>query len=484
MPLTVASGKEAVKKAKSWIGTAYCWGGGHNGPVPVGTCVDCSGLVNQVYGTTGNTFTQVAMGRSVALQDAAPGDLFFFGALAPGEPHHVGIYTGNNQMIDAPHTGTQVRQESISGFGPVFSVRRLVPTDAAGNGGTGTTAGPIFNYAQIEGIWILAGGNAQTAAMAAAIAMAESGGNANASNANSNGSIDRGLWQINSSNGSMSSFDVMTNARGAVRISSGGTNWRPWCTAYSDGACGTRGGCYQCPGSPYQKFFNAGIAPDTTVNINATNAAANQLDTQQAVLTGSFNPFCILHGPQECFNQGGSTSDALVGGIINGIMHSILNPILQPIAGVMGVTAGVVLMLGGIWTLVGRTSVGQGVRGAAILAGGPEIGAAIGRTGGERAAYVSMIGQRERTRAREQGRVQAMNIRTQQAQERIVEQAVREQLRRESMAYREWLMRSRPPRGSGPPPPRQGQPPPREGTPRAGGRRVIPVRSSRVTRMG
>jgi len=196
---------------------------------------------------------------------------------------------------------------------------------------------------------------------------------------------------------------------------------------------------------------------------------------------------CILEGPQACFNAGGSSADALTGGIIKSIMHAIINPILNPIIGVMGVTAGAVLMGGGVWMLLGRPGAqigGQAVRGAAILAGGPEVGAVVARTGGERAAYTSMISQGRAQRAREQGRVQAMNIRTQQAGERIQEQAVREQLRRESMAYREWLMRTRPPRGSGPPPPRQGQPPPREGTPRAGGRRVIPVRSTRTTRMG
>jgi Lysozyme like domain/NlpC/P60 family len=482
---TVKSGGDAVKKAKGWIGTAYCWGGGHAGPVPVGTCVDCSGLVNQVYGTSGNTFTQVAMGSPIAsVAEAGPGDLIFFGPLAPGEPHHVGIYVGSNQMIDAPHTGTSVRQESIQGFGPINAIRRLVPTNA--NAGDGVNAtGPMFNYAQLEGIWILAGGNAQYAAMAAAIAMAESGGNANASGTNSNGSIDRGLWQINSSNGSGSSFDVMTNARTAVFMSSGGTNWRPWCTAYSDGACGTKGGCYQCPGSPYLKFYNAGIAPDTSVNINATNAAANLTSGQGAQTTSILgdNAFtCILQGPQACFNAGGSSADALAGGIIKGIMHSILNPIINPIIGAMGVTAGVVMMAGGVWILIGRPGgqiAGQGVRGAAILAGGPEVGAVVGRTGGERAAYVSMTSQRRAQEARGQGRTQAANIRTQQRYERQEEQAVREQLRRETLAYQEWLRRTRP-RGGGSPPPRQGQPPPRQGTPSR--RRVIPVRSTQRTR--
>ena len=490
MALSVKSGSEAVKKAKGWIGTAYCWGGGHSGPVPVGTCVDCSGLVNQVYGTTGNTFTQVAMGSSVpSIAEAGPGDLIFFGPLAPGEPHHVGIYTGNNQMIDAPHTGTSVRQESIQGFGPVNAIRRLVPTNPGASNGVGA-AGPMFNYAQLEGIWILAGGNAQQAAMAAAIAMAESGGNANASNTNNNSSIDRGLWQINSSNGSMSSFDVMANARAAIFMSNGGMNWRPWCTAYSDGACGTRGGCYQCPGSPYLKFLNPAIAPDTNVNVNATNAAANIVGPpQQGQLTAAFNPFCIFSGPQECMNQGGSAADAFVGGILNAIMTQILGPIIQRVAGAMGVTAGAVLMAGGAWMLLGKPGAqigGQAVRGAAIAAGGPEVGALFAKTGGERGAYISSLSQRRAQEERTAGRTQAKNIRTQQMYERVQEQAVREQLRRQSMAYQAWLTQARPfgPGGGGGPTPRTrpNPVPPREGQPPK--RRVIPVKSSTRTRFG
>jgi NlpC/P60 family len=135
------SGAAAVSAAQAWLGTPYCWGGGHGGPVAVGSaCVDCSGLVDQVFGITGTTFTQINMGAAVAsLNDAGPGDLIFFGPLAPGEPHHVGIYVGAGQMIDAPHTGTVVRQESIAGFGPIYGIRRLVSTTATGTA-TATTA--------------------------------------------------------------------------------------------------------------------------------------------------------------------------------------------------------------------------------------------------------------------------------------------------------------------------------------------------------
>jgi hypothetical protein len=67
------------------------------------------------------------------------------------------------------------------------------------------------------------------------VAMAESSGNPGASHRNSDGSIDRGLWQINSVHGSLSTFNRLANARAAVSISSNGRNWNPW-TTYKSGA--------------------------------------------------------------------------------------------------------------------------------------------------------------------------------------------------------------------------------------------------------
>lgn len=86
-----------------------------------------------------------------------------------------------------------------------------------------------YNFRQLEEIWVLAGGTLAEAPMAAAIALAESAGNPNAVNHNRNGSIDRGLWQINSVHGSLSSTDVAANARGAVKIYKE-SGWAPWVT--------------------------------------------------------------------------------------------------------------------------------------------------------------------------------------------------------------------------------------------------------------
>lgn len=74
---------------------------------------------------------------------------------------------------------------------------------------------------------------------AIAISLTESGGVANAQHLNTNGTIDYGLWQINSSHTQYNSnqliFDPVYNAKAAYQLSSGGRNWGPW-TTYSSGA--------------------------------------------------------------------------------------------------------------------------------------------------------------------------------------------------------------------------------------------------------
>ena len=60
---------------------------------------------------------QWAAGRQIPASQARAGDLVFFAGsdstmTAPG---HVGIVTGPSTMIDAPHTGQAVREESFSG---------------------------------------------------------------------------------------------------------------------------------------------------------------------------------------------------------------------------------------------------------------------------------------------------------------------------------------------------------------------------------
>ncbi len=125
---SVPNGQAVVADAQQYLGVPYQWGG--TNPA---TGLDCSGLVQRVYGDLGiqmprTSQEQATVGTAVAnLASAQPGDLVFFDPSASG-PGHVGIYIGNGQMIDAPHTGAAVR---VDGVGTPSAIRRIIPTGAA-----------------------------------------------------------------------------------------------------------------------------------------------------------------------------------------------------------------------------------------------------------------------------------------------------------------------------------------------------------------
>ena len=95
----------------------YEWGG----ETP-GVGFDCSGLVQAAYRAAGISLPRVAQDQydtGPHLPPGAPlqpGDLMFFGA-SPTSVTHVGIYAGTQDaqpvMIDAPHTGADVRAEPV-----------------------------------------------------------------------------------------------------------------------------------------------------------------------------------------------------------------------------------------------------------------------------------------------------------------------------------------------------------------------------------
>jgi hypothetical protein len=99
----------------------------------------------------------------------------------------------------------------------------------------GAASGAPLSCQHLEALWTSAGGSAGTALMAAEIATAESGGRQDATDPDSNGTVDRGLWQINSVHGALSTYNPAGNARAAVLLSSDGTDWSPWVT-YATGA--------------------------------------------------------------------------------------------------------------------------------------------------------------------------------------------------------------------------------------------------------
>jgi cell wall-associated NlpC family hydrolase len=107
------TGASAVAIAQHYLRVPYVWGGA----IPA-TGFDCSGLTRFVYAQLGVNLPHYAASQFAAFPklDPAqlqPGDLVFFEPKFDG-PGHVALYIGNDQMIEAPHTGALVRVSSFS----------------------------------------------------------------------------------------------------------------------------------------------------------------------------------------------------------------------------------------------------------------------------------------------------------------------------------------------------------------------------------
>ncbi len=117
-------------------------------------------------------------------------------------------------------------------------------------------AGSQYTYAQLQGLWINAGGPKIVAPVAAAIAEAESGGCSTAQNPTDDGGKQTswGLWQISNGTHSMPApdiYDAGVNAGQAVaKYNGAGGSFSPWGT-YNSGA--------------YTRYLNSGTTPDTNV---------------------------------------------------------------------------------------------------------------------------------------------------------------------------------------------------------------------------
>lgn len=94
----------AVEAALDQVGEPYQWGAA--GP----DSFDCSGLTMWSWAQAGvalphNSGAQYAATTRVDQSDWEPGDLIFAGSPI----HHVGMYIGNGQMVEAPYTGAFVQ---------------------------------------------------------------------------------------------------------------------------------------------------------------------------------------------------------------------------------------------------------------------------------------------------------------------------------------------------------------------------------------
>ncbi len=103
-PSANLGGSSAVERAYSAIGLPYVYGA--SSP----SAFDCSGLVSwALTGSFGHAYVSQDFWSMPEVSDPQPGDVV---ACHAG---HCGLYIGNGQMIEAPHTGATVRISSVRG---------------------------------------------------------------------------------------------------------------------------------------------------------------------------------------------------------------------------------------------------------------------------------------------------------------------------------------------------------------------------------
>jgi cell wall-associated NlpC family hydrolase len=128
--------RTAIAAALRWVGQMYAWGGGSlTGPSEgfgpdVGVVgFDCSGLTRYAYAQAGIAIPRVAADQYAVLPSVSglqPGDLVFY-ATDPSDPstvHHVAMYLGAGQMIEAPESGERVHVTAMRyGYEYIGAVR-------------------------------------------------------------------------------------------------------------------------------------------------------------------------------------------------------------------------------------------------------------------------------------------------------------------------------------------------------------------------
>lgn len=135
-------GQQVVADAQKYLGTPYVWGGEST------SGFDCSGLVQYVFKELNkeigrSTYDQIKEGTSVNKDQLQPGDLVFFGT--SDNPHHVGIYAGNGEMVEAPHTGANVRIASID-RSDYLTARRIVSGGSNDSNNSSNTSIPSGGF--------------------------------------------------------------------------------------------------------------------------------------------------------------------------------------------------------------------------------------------------------------------------------------------------------------------------------------------------
>lgn len=120
------AGQQIARAASKQLGLPYGWGK----EIP-GITFDCSGLVQYAYSRAGIKIPRVSnqqasYGRKVALNQLRVGDLVAWDNSSRNKgADHIAVYVGNGKIIEAAHTGTNVRTRKLGANEGAWGVQIL-----------------------------------------------------------------------------------------------------------------------------------------------------------------------------------------------------------------------------------------------------------------------------------------------------------------------------------------------------------------------
>lgn len=105
------TGSDAAAYAQKFIGNKYSYGG-----TSLTNGTDCSGFVQSVYSKYGISLprtsgSQAGSGKSVSLDDVAPGDIIYYSS--GGKVNHVAIYIGDGKVVHASNRRTGITTSNM-----------------------------------------------------------------------------------------------------------------------------------------------------------------------------------------------------------------------------------------------------------------------------------------------------------------------------------------------------------------------------------